>query len=137
MEMALSLRNNRTYGAELVMPMNASALDCEEMEYVEGGGTISLHIDGSTLAGWAAAGLSGWALSGIIDSALVGLATTVELGSAGTGTLVAATLLSACAWLVPALVGLITSSSTSSLSRGVTYTLASGWMIPFNFTIPL
>jgi hypothetical protein len=59
MEMALSLRNNRAFGAELVLPMNAIALDNDEMEYVDGGSDVYTLFAGAIIG--AVGFLIGWA----------------------------------------------------------------------------
>jgi hypothetical protein len=69
MEAVLSLRNNRAFGAELVIPMNAITLACDEMEYVDGGsidGYYSAASASNLLGGLATAytGLaSGWGIA--------------------------------------------------------------------------
>jgi hypothetical protein len=85
MEMALSLRNSRTYGVNLVMPQNYVSLDNDEMEYMDGGTrvfTLSYEqiavICGGILLGAAEAGpvAMGAAITAVA-SALGGPAGTV------------------------------------------------------------
>ncbi|CDZ24867.1 putative membrane protein [[Clostridium] cellulosi] len=72
--------------AVLSLPINAIALDNEEMEYVDGGGTVKITLSkqfiGSLIAEVGVAGLT-IALDAVGDS----IATAIELGTAGSATL--------------------------------------------------
>jgi hypothetical protein len=88
MEMALSLRNHRSHGVELVMPQNSIALDSDEMEYVDGGSYVKreswvlyVHLtphDCSVIAADLRMGMAGSAaIAAVCGAASAGVGTTI------------------------------------------------------------
>lgn len=110
----------------LQLPMNYVEVERDEMEYVDGGGTISITLSYGFIAGLVARAGTGYALTAALVAFDAGLAAAIELGTAGWGTLFAAMASAAFGAMIPTIVGLIT--------RGVVNGIYNGGALHFNLT---
>lgn len=121
----------------LNLPMNYVEVDKDEMEYVEGGGTLTLEIGSNSFIIGALSVVGGTLTTAKAIAVLAGLgvtiATAIELGTAGLGTLYAGAFLIGWGSVVPAIAAFAVSYGINSL-KGKTFEIP----IPFadkTFTI--
>lgn len=113
---------NRNY--ELQLPNNFTVVECCEMEYVDGGGTITFEIGANSFIIGALAAVGTSLTVAKATAVLAGLATTIavaiELGTAGTGTLIAGAFLITFGGVIPTLAGFAVAYGVNSL-KGKTF----------------
>lgn len=113
------------YSEAMVMPRGCEVMDCEEMEYVDGGGTVQITLKKSTIQtviGTIGGAASGWAINAALDSLAIPIATAIELGTAGTATLAVGAFLiawhGAAAGIASGIAGSIVGAGASKVYTG-------------------
>lgn len=111
---------------KLQLPNNFVEIDREEMEYFDGGGTVTFKISSNSFIIGALSAVGGSLTIAKTTAVLAGLgvtiATAIELGTAGTGTLIAGAFLLAWGGIVPTLAGFAVTYGINSL-KGKTFSI--------------
>jgi len=127
------------YNEALVMPSNYVVMDSNEMEYLEGGGTLTLAISNKSMiiAMLSAVGgaLTVAKATAVLSAATTAISTAIFLGSAGTLTLYAGAFLLAFESVIPVIAGAAVKYGIDSL-KGKTFDLVSIPGVP-NFTVSI
>ncbi|TYQ17855.1 UNVERIFIED_CONTAM: hypothetical protein Cloal_0227 [Acetivibrio alkalicellulosi] len=121
------------YNEALVMPRNYVVLDSNEMEYLEGGGTLSLTISSNSLIISILAGL-GVKLTfakatAALTAAMTAISTAIFLGSAGTLALYAGAFLIAFGSVIPTIASIAVGHGINSL-KGKSFDIVNIPLIP-------
>jgi hypothetical protein len=112
------------------MPKNYVSIDSTEMEYIDGGGKITLTLKGSTIAGAAASGVSYCAVKAALMPAITALSVSIFAGTAGWGTLISTALLLAAPKIISVVCGLITAALIDGNVKGKSFTIVDKWYVP-------
>lgn len=107
---------NRNY--ELQLPNSFVDVDREEMEYVEGGGTVKLTLTYGTIAFLVAKVGVGWGLRAALSGLNASIGCAIVFGTAGWGTLFAAVGLAAFQAAIPWVAGAIARSAVNGRYAG-------------------
>jgi hypothetical protein len=116
----------------LRLPMEYVEVERDEMEYVDGAGTITITLTKGTIQkaiGTISGTVTKFAVTAALDALGASIATAVELGTAGAGTLVVGAFLIAWGGMASALAGSIVGAVV-----GHTYT---GGSQSASFNVPL
>jgi len=115
---------NRKY--ELQLPSSYVDVDRDEMEYVDGGGTITFKIGSNSFIIGALAtvgtALTAAKVTTVLASLGIAIATAIELGTYGMGTLIAGAFLIKWGAVIPTLAGFAVGYGINSL-KGKTFSV--------------
>ncbi len=121
------------------MPSNYVVMNNEEMEYIDGGGNLSLQIRSNSFIIHALSAIGGALTVAKVGAVLAGLgiaiATAIELGTAGLGTLYAGAFLIAWGGVIPIIAGAAVTYGIQSL-KGKTFNICNVPLVP-DFTLKI
>jgi hypothetical protein len=132
------------YNEAIVMPSNYVVMNNEEMEYIDGGGNLSLQIRSNSFIIHALSAIGGALTVAKVGAVLAGLgiaiATAIELGTAGLGTaglgtLYAGAFLIAWGGVIPIIAGAAVTYGIQSL-KGKTFNICNVPLVP-DFTLKI